>query len=82
MKTSGFGGILHVFSFSTWKWISLTLRAYFPWVNSPELIPVAARSNAWVCGRSLAGIVGSNLAGAWTLVVSVVCCQVELSASA
>ena len=26
-------------------------------------IPVAARSKAWVCGRSLAGIVGSNLAG-------------------
>jgi len=23
-------------------------------------IPVAARSKAWVCGRSLAGIVGSN----------------------
>jgi hypothetical protein len=26
-------------------------------------IPAAARSKAWVCGRSLAGIVGSNLAG-------------------
>jgi hypothetical protein len=26
-------------------------------------IPVAARSKAWVCGRSLAGIVGSNTAG-------------------
>jgi hypothetical protein len=25
--------------------------------------PVAARSKAWVCGRSLAGIVGSNPAG-------------------
>jgi hypothetical protein len=25
-------------------------------------IPVAARSKAWVCGRSLAGIAGSNLA--------------------
>jgi len=25
--------------------------------------PVAARSNEWVCGRSLAGIVGSNPAG-------------------
>ena len=23
-------------------------------------VPVAARSKAWVCGRSLAGIVGSN----------------------
>jgi hypothetical protein len=28
-----------------------------------EPIPVAARSKAWVCGRSLAGIVGSNPAG-------------------
>jgi hypothetical protein len=26
-------------------------------------IPVTARSKAWVCGRSLAGIVGSNPAG-------------------
>jgi hypothetical protein len=26
-------------------------------------IPVAARSEAWVCGRSLTGIVGSNPAG-------------------
>ena len=25
--------------------------------------PVAARSKAWVCGRSLAGIAGSNPAG-------------------
>ena len=24
------------------------------------LIPVAARSKAWVCGRSLAGVAGSN----------------------
>jgi len=30
----------------------------------------------WVCGRSLAGIVGSNHAGAWMCMslVSVVCC--------
>jgi hypothetical protein len=26
-------------------------------------IPVAARSKTWVCGRSLAGIAGSNPAG-------------------
>jgi hypothetical protein len=36
-------------------------------------IPVAARSKAWVCGRSLAGIVGSNPAGAW-MSVSCECC--------
>ena len=29
----------------------------------PLNIPVAARSNAWVCGRSFAGIAGSNPAG-------------------
>jgi hypothetical protein len=27
------------------------------------VIPVAARSKAWVCGRLLAGVVGSNPAG-------------------
>jgi len=44
---------------------------------------VAARSKAWVCGRSLARNVGSNPAGAWMYVsmslVSVVCSQVEVS---
>jgi hypothetical protein len=30
--------------------------------NTPTPIPVAARSTAWVCGRSLAGIAGSNAA--------------------
>ena len=34
-----------------------------------------------VCGRSLSGIVGSNPAEAWMFVVSVVCCQVEVSAT-
>ena len=34
-------------------------------------IPVAARSKAWICGRSLAGIVGSNPAYAWRFV----CCE-------
>jgi len=44
-------------------------------------LPVAARSKAWVCGRSLAGIAGSNPAGGIDVlsVVSVVCCQVEVS---
>ena len=45
-------------------------------------IPVAARSKTWVCGRSLAGIVGSNPAGGMDMsLVSVVCCQVDVSAS-
>jgi hypothetical protein len=44
---------------------------------------VAAWSQAWVCSRSLAGVVGSNPAGGHGCLspVSVVCCQVEVSAS-
>jgi hypothetical protein len=46
-------------------------------------IPLAAaRSKEWVCGRSLVGIVGSNPSGGMVVsLVSVVCCQVEVSAS-
>jgi len=39
-------------------------------------IPVAAPFKAWVCGRSLAGIAGSNPVGGM-----VVCCQVQISAT-
>ena len=43
---------------------------------------MVARSKAWVCGRSLAGIAGSNTArGTDMSLVSVVCCQVEDCAS-
>jgi len=42
-------------------------------------IPVAARSKAWVSGRSLDGILDSNPAGGMD--VCVVCCQIEVSAS-
>ena len=47
------------------------------------LVPVAAGSKAWVCGCSLAGIMGSNPTGGngSLSVVSVVCCQVEVSAT-
>ena len=46
-------------------------------------VPVAARSEAWVCGRSPAEIVGSNPVGGrgFLSVVNVVCCQVEVSAT-
>jgi hypothetical protein len=45
-------------------------------------IPVAARSKALVCGRSLTETVGSNLAGEWMSVfVNIQCCQVEVSTS-
>ena len=43
-----------------------------------KLIPVAAQSTGWVCGCSLAGILGLNPAGGLYL-VSLVYCQVEVS---
>ena len=46
-----------------------------------SLIPVAAPSKAWVCGLLLAGIAGSNPAGAWMSLVIVVCCEVVGCAS-
>ena len=42
---------------NAWPWYILIMY------NVGEPIPSAARSKAWVCGRSLAGIVGSNPAG-------------------
>jgi hypothetical protein len=44
---------------------------------------VVVRSEAWVCGLSLAAIVGSNSTGGngYLFAVSVVCCQVEVSAT-
>jgi hypothetical protein len=36
------------------------------------LIPVVERSDARVCGRSLAGVAGSNSAGAWMFVLCIV----------
>jgi hypothetical protein len=51
--------------------------------NFHGLILVAGRSRAWVCGRSLTGITGSNSDrghGCLSLVI-VVCCQVEVSAT-
>ena len=46
-------------------------------------IQLAALSKAWVRGSSPAKIVGSNPAGGYGClsVVSVVCCQVEVSAT-
>ena len=44
-------------------------------------IPVAARFKAWVCGRLLPGIEGSNPAGGLAVsLVIVVCFQIEVSA--
>jgi len=41
---------------------------------------VVAQFKAWVCGRSLTGIAGSNPAKAWMSVsCDVLCCKVEVS---
>ena len=42
-------------------------------------IPVAARSKAWACGRSLGGIAGSKPAGCMDVSFECLCCQVEVS---
>jgi hypothetical protein len=44
-------------------------------------IPVATQSKAWFCGRSLAGIAGSNPARGIAVYVSVMSCQVDVSVS-
>jgi hypothetical protein len=46
-------------------------------------IPVAARSKAWVCGRSIAADCGfeSRRGNGCLSFVGVVCCQIEVSAS-
>ena len=54
---------------------------YLCTVNLTTPIPVAKRSKARVCGRSPAEIAGSNTSGACLSGVSVVCCQVEVSAT-
>jgi hypothetical protein len=49
--------------------------------NVRNILPilVAAQPKAWVCDRSLAGIVCSNPGGTWMSLVSAVFCQVEVS---
>jgi len=43
---------------------------------------LAERSEAWICGRSLAGIAGSNPTGIMDVcLLWVLCCQVEVSAT-
>jgi hypothetical protein len=42
---------------------------------------MAALSKAWICSHLLTGIAGLSPAGAWMPVISVVFCQVEVSAS-
>jgi hypothetical protein len=66
--------------------VNITIAiTYIHYISYPYKtpIPVAARFKEWVCGRSLAGIAGSNPAGGmdacllWVLYV----CQAEASAT-
>ena len=63
---------------SNWKYFYVMKLVYMSFQY-----PVAAGSKAWVCGRSLDGIAGSN--PAWLMDVRLlqltVCCQVEFSSS-
>ena len=44
-------------------------------------VQVAARSQAWVCGRWPAEIVGSNPTGGMDVYLFCVCCHVDVSAT-
>ena len=60
----------------------LSICLFYKYLFIYGLVPVAARSKAWVCGRSTAGIVGSNTAlGMDVCLMSVcvcvcVCCEI------
>jgi hypothetical protein len=51
-------------------------------INEWRPIPVAARSKAWVRGRSLAGIAGSNPAGGMNVCLLWILCVVQVEVSA
>jgi hypothetical protein len=62
---------------------SVDCNTFYCYAYSDTPVPETARSRAYVCGRSLAGITDSNPAGEHEsfFVVNVVCCQVEISAT-
>jgi hypothetical protein len=63
---------------------ALNNREFVALLEKARPIPVAGQSKAWACGRSLAGIAGSNPSGGMDgclCIVSVACCHVEVSAS-
>ena len=65
------------------SWIAYLLFYLDIYEEACVPIPVDEQSKAWVCGCLLAGIVGSNPDGSLNacLLLSVMCCQVEVSAS-
>ena len=60
-------GTCRLLLFNTPTWMQGNRRHFFQWLLQTNLqmlpIPIAARSKAWVCGRSLTGIAGSNPTG-------------------
>jgi hypothetical protein len=68
----------------SWYFLSIS-RRFPPFVEHRSLLPIpgAARSKAWVCDRSHAGIAGSNPARkhGYLSLVSVVCCKLQVSAT-
>ena len=54
-----------------------TKNQYYKDYDLFSLVPIAARSEAWVCGSSLAGIVGSNPAGGMDVCLLWVLCCVD-----
>ena len=64
------------------RWTKSKAAGIWTWYFLSYPVSVAARSKFRICGRSLAEIVGSKPNwGAWMFVVSVGCCQVEVSAT-
>jgi hypothetical protein len=63
--------------------MSYHLKKNFLCESYVKPVPVAAQSKACVCGRSLYGVVGSNLAEGVDVLSfgSFVSCQVEVSAT-
>ena len=82
--SSGFKGLIRLHFASHWSLYVYFLHNFSHNVYLTKqhslLIPEAARYKVWVCGRSLVGIAGSNLAGGMDA-CRVVWCQVDVSAT-
>ena len=71
-------------AFVSWR-ATLNLYIYFQLLSMfiHVTVTVVGRSNAWACGRLLAGTAGSNPAVGMNtcLLLGIECCQVEVSAT-
>ena len=81
LRMSGAEIPIHLSAVMLWT-ETLNLYLYFQLLSMFICVPftVVGRSNAWVCGRSLAGTAGSNPAvGMDTCPLSSIeCCQIEV----